>query len=226
QTLAEAYAIVKASGIEPRMLIEALKNHGVRSGVADAKLAKMVNRDYEPHFSLKHMFKDVQLGIHIANSMEIDLPATTATAGVMYGGLTRGWADEDFAVLARYYQKESEPAFLNVPPPKTEEKAAPAPEEKPRESTPSELRDMGIKVPEEPKPESRVETKTESKAEPAKAEPVAAEAAKPEPAKTDVSSEKSKSETVGSANGNPDEAASPHTPFVRIRRWFGTGSTN
>ena len=77
----------------------------------------MLDRDYEPHFSLKHMFKDVQLGIHIANSLDIDLPATTSTAGVMYGGLTRGWADEDFSVLARSYQKEDEPAPLYVAPP-------------------------------------------------------------------------------------------------------------
>ena len=118
QALAEAYAIVKESGIEPRALDEALKHHGVRSGVSDAKLAKILDRDYEPHFSLKHMFKDVQLGIHIANSLDVDLPATTAAAGVMYGGLTKGWADLDFAVLARSYQKE-EPAPLPRPPNRT-----------------------------------------------------------------------------------------------------------
>ncbi len=86
QTLAEAYAIVKGSGIDPIALTDALQYHAVRSGVTDAKLAKILERDYEPHFSLKHMFKDVQLGIHVANSLDIDLPATTATAGVMYGG--------------------------------------------------------------------------------------------------------------------------------------------
>ncbi len=116
QTLAEAYAIVKDSGIDPQALAEALKHHGIRSAVTDAKLAKILDRDYEPHFSLKHMFKDVQLGIHIANSLDIDLPATTATAGVMYGGLTRRWGDEDFSVLGRIYQKEEQPPALDAPP--------------------------------------------------------------------------------------------------------------
>ena len=173
QVLSEAYAIVKASGIDPQALAESLKHHAVRSGVTDAKFAKILERDYEPHFSLKHMFKDVQLGIHIANSLDIDLPATTSTAGVMYGGLTRGWADDDFSVLARCYQAEDQPAPLFVPQAtlpenKASAEAAPAPappaKEKPadtapvraednakpavtREFTPAQLRDAGIKLP-------------------------------------------------------------------------------
>lgn len=132
QTLAEAYAIVKGSGIDPKTLGEALKHHALRSGITETKFPKMLAKDYDPHFSLKHMFKDVQLGIHIANSLDIDLPATTSTAGVMYGGLTRGWADQDFSVLARNYQKEDEPPPLYTPPAaKAPEKLAalpPAPE--------------------------------------------------------------------------------------------------
>ena len=38
------------------------------------KLPKMIAADYEPHFSLKHMFKDVQLGIHMANALDIEVP--------------------------------------------------------------------------------------------------------------------------------------------------------
>jgi 3-hydroxyisobutyrate dehydrogenase-like beta-hydroxyacid dehydrogenase len=200
QALAEAYAIVKGSGIDPFALSDALKNHAIRSGVTDAKLAKILDRDYEPHFSLKHMFKDVQLGIHIANSLDIDLPATTSTAGVMYGGLTRGWADEDFSVLARSYQQENALPPLTAPPPATpEEIAAPLPQAPPVERkeppppTADELRDVGIKIPEAPAP--------------------------PAPEKS--------ADLPKDANGVPGAPGEPaHPPFVRIRRWFGTGSTN
>jgi len=204
QTLAEAYAIVKGSGIDPLALSEALKHHAVRSGVTDAKLSKILDRQYEPHFSLKNMFKDVQLGIHIANSLDIDLPATTSTAGVMYGGLTKGWADEDFSVLARSYQKEemAQPQQLYVTGPSSpRDELAPA-QSIPREPAPAlregreplrdsnvdELRNMGINVPEEP-------------------------AASPVPKPVAVEAPKS---------GD----APQHTPVVRIRRWFGTGSPN
>jgi 3-hydroxyisobutyrate dehydrogenase-like beta-hydroxyacid dehydrogenase len=267
QTLAEAYAIVKGSGIDPKALAEALKPHAVRSGVTDAKLAKMLDRDYDPHFSLKHMFKDVQLGIHIANSLDIDLPATTSTAGVMYGGLTRGWADEDFAVLARNYQKEDQPAPLYVAPkpeavapsgvkpgpllvepakeqPKELPPAAPvAKKEAPRDPTPQELRDVGVKLPEppaaleppKPAPPAPIQlepVKAEAlKSEPAKPEPVKPEPVKPEPvkaaeppAKTPDSPAKAAEETITPPLvSEPLGNERPHT-FVRIRRWFGTGA--
>jgi len=235
QTLAEAYAIVKGSGIDPKALSDALKPHAVRSSVTDAKLAKMLDRDYDPHFSLKHMFKDVQLGIHIANSLDIDLPATTSTAGVMYGGLTRGWGDEDFAVLARNYQKEDLPPPLYAPP-RPEEAApsgikpgpllvdseaketpvllppAPARKEPPRDPTPDELRNVGVVLPEPPAPPEPPKPAViippePVKTEPVKPEPVAAELVKAEPAKSEpVKAEPVKTEP---AKAEPLKPAEP-----------------
>jgi 3-hydroxyisobutyrate dehydrogenase-like beta-hydroxyacid dehydrogenase len=200
QTLSEAYAIVKGSGIDPNALSEALKFNANRSGITDLKLPNILNRNYEPHFSLKHMFKDVQLGIHIANALEIDLPATTSTAGVMYGGLTRGWGDLDFSVLGRLYQKDSEPAALAAPTKPAAEALTDKPvvESEPkmiaRESTPDELRNMGIPIPEADDLEKvpvEVGAKSSSPGDPLK-------------------------------NTAPGSSEGEETPFVRLRKWLGT----
>jgi 3-hydroxyisobutyrate dehydrogenase-like beta-hydroxyacid dehydrogenase len=103
QVLAEALSIVRKAGLEPEMLTQAIELNACRSGVIDLKLPKMINGDYEPHFSLKHMFKDVQLGIHMANALDIEIPATTVTAGVMYGALNSGWGDLDYSVVFKNY---------------------------------------------------------------------------------------------------------------------------
>ena len=222
EVLAEAYAIVKGSGVDPNALAEALKHHGVRSGVTDMKLPKILERQYEPHFSLKNMFKDVQLGIHIANSLDIDLPATTSTAGVMYGGLTKGWADEDFSVLARSYQKEDQqqqrPLYVTGPASPRDDGPPPPPDrppespagpaltavgrEPPRESTAEELRNVGITLPEL-----------------AVAEAIRTPAPTADTAKAGAAPD-------GSKDAAGDEPGRPHPPFVRIRRWFGTGTPN
>jgi len=104
QTLAEACVIVKKSGVDLQAFARALEPHGVRSGLIDMKLPMIIGRDYETNFSVKHMFKDVQLAIQVANSCDIDIPATTATAGVLYGSINNGWADMDYAAIARFYE--------------------------------------------------------------------------------------------------------------------------
>jgi 3-hydroxyisobutyrate dehydrogenase-like beta-hydroxyacid dehydrogenase len=105
QVLAEALAIVKKAGVAPETLGLALEHNACKSGVIELKLPKMVAGDYEPHFSLKHMFKDVQIGIHMANALGLEIPVTTVTAGVMYGALNHGWADLDFASLYKVYSE-------------------------------------------------------------------------------------------------------------------------
>jgi 3-hydroxyisobutyrate dehydrogenase-like beta-hydroxyacid dehydrogenase len=115
QTLAEALAIVQKAGLEPELLAAALEHNACRSGVMDLKLPKMISGDYEPHFSLKHMFKDVQLGIHVANALDIEIPATTVTAGVMYGALNQGCGDLDFSALFKVYESQAKPATTSLP---------------------------------------------------------------------------------------------------------------
>ena len=125
QSLIEAYAVVQKSGIDPEALARALECHGVRSGLTDLKLPRILDGDFEPHFSLKHMFKDAQIAIHIANALGIDIPATTACAGVMYGGLSRGWGELDFSSTAKIYTPEKaapetgEPSASATEPPAT-----------------------------------------------------------------------------------------------------------
>ena len=111
QTLVEACAIVQRSGVDLNAMAKALEHHGVRCGLLDMKLPKIIARDYDTHFSVKHMFKDVQLAIQAANNFDIDIPATTATAGVLYASINHGWADLDYSAIAKFYEMpEDEPA--------------------------------------------------------------------------------------------------------------------
>ena len=96
-------ALTVKAGISPQALVQAIEQNAMRSGVTDLKLPKMIERDFEPHFSLKHMFKDVQLGVQLANQMGLDLPATTTIAGTLNNGVRRGWGDLDYAVLAKQF---------------------------------------------------------------------------------------------------------------------------
>ena len=109
QVLVETLAVLKAEGLAPEIMVKALEHHGVRSGMTDLKLPKLLSGDYDPHFSLKHMLKDVQFGLDMGAELQLDLPVTQATAEAMRQGLSAGWADLDFSVIMKRYDPQETP---------------------------------------------------------------------------------------------------------------------
>lgn len=101
--VSEALALLDRYGVELHKLPLALENNAARSGVSDLKLPCMLEADFDPRFSLKNMFKDVQIGLAMAEEKDIELPAAGAFAGIAMAGLQRGWGDEDFSVISRFY---------------------------------------------------------------------------------------------------------------------------
>ncbi len=104
ETLAEMLAVVKAAGISAETFGQVLEKHGIRSGLLDMKYPRMVAGDYEEtHFALKHMLKDVRLGLDLGRELSLDLPVTQRTADLMADGIGHGWAELDFSCLAKRY---------------------------------------------------------------------------------------------------------------------------
>ena len=103
EALAEAHALLDKNGIDLRKLSLALESHVARSPLSDMKIPAMLSGDFEPRFSLKHMFKDIQLALGLAAEKEIDLPAASAFAGAAMAGIQQGWGDSDFSVVSRFY---------------------------------------------------------------------------------------------------------------------------
>jgi len=133
---AEAMCLVEKSGIPLYKISEALQHHVVHSPLADMKLPGMISNNFDPRFSLKHMFKDIQIALAMAEEHGVELPEASAYAGAAMAGLQNGWGDMDFSVVARHYgfpNEENEvpegtfaPAAVSSP----EGEASPAPKEK------------------------------------------------------------------------------------------------
>jgi len=110
EIVAEAYGMIEAAGIDPARLQEAINHNGCRSPLIDAKLASVIKGDYEPHFTLKHLFKDIQYALKMGKSLNVDQPALTTTANVVYKTIKSGKGDLDFSVLAERFQASKPPS--------------------------------------------------------------------------------------------------------------------
>ena len=103
EALAEAHALLDSNGSELRKLSLALQSNAARSPVGDMKIPCMLSGDFEPRFSLKNMFKDIQLALKIAEEKQVELPAAAAFAGAAMAGINQGWGESDFSVISRFY---------------------------------------------------------------------------------------------------------------------------
>jgi 3-hydroxyisobutyrate dehydrogenase-like beta-hydroxyacid dehydrogenase len=103
EVLSEALALLYRGGVPLPRLMEALEYNAANSGVISAKLPMILSGDFEVRFSVKNMLKDLQIALRSVEGKGIEMPATAATAGALMAAVEAGWADDDFASMARHY---------------------------------------------------------------------------------------------------------------------------
>lgn len=106
QAAAEALALVQAQGLPLEKFVEAMRVNASYSGTLAMKLPKMLERDFAPHFSVKHMLKDMQIASQIAMSHYLDLGVTAAARDKLFEQIQWGHGDDDYSSVLRKYLHE------------------------------------------------------------------------------------------------------------------------
>jgi hypothetical protein len=109
QAAAEALALVQALDLPFEKFIEAMRSNASHSTTLAMKLSKMLSRDFKPHFSAKHMLKDMQIANQIGLSNYLDLGVTAAARDQLLEQMHWGHGDDDYSVVARKYLHEPAP---------------------------------------------------------------------------------------------------------------------
>jgi 3-hydroxyisobutyrate dehydrogenase-like beta-hydroxyacid dehydrogenase len=109
QATAEALALVQSAGVALEKFVEALRGNASNSGTLSMKLPKMIQGDFEPHFSIKHMLKDMEIAARLGSTHNLELSVTTATRDRLLEQMREGHQDEDYAALMRKYSVAKQP---------------------------------------------------------------------------------------------------------------------
>jgi len=120
QVAAEALALVRNSGMRAEIFSRAMKSNATNSTTIEMKVPIMMAGDFEPHFSVKHMLKDVRIGMKLAENFGIELPVTQAAGEMLLDEVKNGRAEADYASVAQKYFPVSKPFVRQEPPAKTE----------------------------------------------------------------------------------------------------------
>jgi 3-hydroxyisobutyrate dehydrogenase-like beta-hydroxyacid dehydrogenase len=108
QALAEGLAIINAAGIPSEKFVAALQNNASYSKTLSMKLPKMIEGNFEPHFALKHMLKDMKIASQLGLSHHLELATTTAARDRLLEQEQRGYTEQDFSVIIRKYFPEAQ----------------------------------------------------------------------------------------------------------------------
>ncbi len=122
QVAAEALALLGKAGIAPELFTRAMKSNASNSTTLEMKVPLMLAGDFEPHFSVKHMLKDVRIAAKLAREFSLDLPVTEVSSDMLLAELKQGRGDADYSSVAQKYfsgpQKivRPEPRKIEEPP--------------------------------------------------------------------------------------------------------------
>jgi 3-hydroxyisobutyrate dehydrogenase-like beta-hydroxyacid dehydrogenase len=106
QAAAEALALAQALGLPLEKFVEAMEANASHSATLAMKMPKMIQRDFDPQFSVKHMLKDMEIANQLGLSHHVDLRVTAAARDRLLEQMQVGHGDEDYSAVARKYFSE------------------------------------------------------------------------------------------------------------------------
>ena len=118
QVAAEALALVRSTGLDPEVFSRAMKHNASNSATLEMKVPMMTSGDFQPHFSVKHMLKDIRIGLRLAESHALNLPVTEVASDMLLAEMKQGRGDADYSSIGQRYFPSSKP-FVRQEAPKT-----------------------------------------------------------------------------------------------------------
>jgi 3-hydroxyisobutyrate dehydrogenase-like beta-hydroxyacid dehydrogenase len=109
QSAAEALALVHHSGLPLEKFAAAMQGNGSNSGTLAMKLPKMLEADFEPHFSVDNMLKDVTIASRLARAYGFPLPATEAARDTLIAETRQGRGDYDYSSMVAAFFPDGMP---------------------------------------------------------------------------------------------------------------------
>ncbi len=103
--MCEALVFAARSGIDPRVMIEAVSAGAGTSWQLENLAPRIVERDFRPGFKVAHQLKDLRLAVEAAEKLAAPLPGTTVTQQLFSALTADGLGDEGTQALVKALEK-------------------------------------------------------------------------------------------------------------------------
>jgi 3-hydroxyisobutyrate dehydrogenase-like beta-hydroxyacid dehydrogenase len=108
ETLSEAFALARKSGVEPAQFLEILNGSFFQSPVYENYGKIIMGEKFSPPgFALRLGLKDARLVLAAAEEAAVPMPVASVIRDHFVSGVARGWGDMDWAALARVVAQDA-----------------------------------------------------------------------------------------------------------------------
>jgi len=105
--LSEAVVLASKSGIDLSKMFEAIRGGLAGSAVMEAKMPKIIARDFEPGGRIDINFKDLNNVLSSANQVGVPLPITSIVKEIFHSEIINGNATKDHSFILDYFERLS-----------------------------------------------------------------------------------------------------------------------
>jgi len=101
----ESFVLATKAGVAPALLLEILNNSAAKSGLVAAKAPMVFARNFETHFSVKWLDKDMSLMLDSAEQMHVPLPLTSLSRQMFQAAIAKGYGEDDICGAIRVLEE-------------------------------------------------------------------------------------------------------------------------
>ncbi|HYE10951.1 MAG TPA: NAD(P)-binding domain-containing protein [Patescibacteria group bacterium] len=103
--VSESFAFAVKAGIDPDVLFHAIKGGFAGSEVMNAKIPKIISRNFEASARIAVHQKDLKNAVQLAEELEVEIPMSKMVLDYMNEMETEGRVNEDHCAIAKVYEK-------------------------------------------------------------------------------------------------------------------------
>ncbi len=103
--IVEGLVLARRLGVPLPRLLEVFENSAARSGIGSFKAPYLLRGDFEPHFRLDLMHKDLHLALGEAAARRVPLPAARNVVSIYDQAAAEGLGGEDFLATAKLLER-------------------------------------------------------------------------------------------------------------------------
>lgn len=111
EALSESLVLASKIGLDLDLVLDVISRTDFQSPILTSAGGHMVERDFTTQYALKHMYKDANLIVKLAEELCSPMPAMAAIRETIKAAVNQGWGKEDASALVKEIENQAQMAI-------------------------------------------------------------------------------------------------------------------